>query len=213
MAPTTKPKPSKPPSTGLRRRKLIPPIIQGNVTVGEHCVLGSQAEVRLNSTTESVGLIGDGSLLGNFVSLYEGVQLQGDVVVEDNVHIGYDTVVGVGTRIMYGAYICDRVQIGDGSRIAGFVCDTSVIGDGCTSMGNLVHAYSDPAGDWWGPDEASPVLQDGACIGMGAVVVGGVTIGAGAYVAAGAIVTKDVPANTLVTGTNQHQPRPRPNEA
>lgn len=29
-------------------------------------------------------------------------------------------------------------------------------------MGTLVHAYSDPTADWWGPDEASPVLRDGA---------------------------------------------------
>jgi acetyltransferase-like isoleucine patch superfamily enzyme len=205
--PTTKLKPSEPPPTGLQRRKLIPPTIHGNVTVGEYCVLGSRAEARLNSTTESVGLMGDGSVLGNFVSLYEGVKLQGNVVVEDNVRIGYDTLVGFGTRIMYGAFICDRVQIGTESRIAGFVCDTTVIGDGCTSMGTLVHAYSDPAADWWGPDEASPVLQDGACVGMGALVVGGVTIGTGAYVAAGAIVTKNVPANTLVTGVDRHRPR------
>lgn len=143
MAPTTKPKPSEQPSTGLQRRKLIPPIIQGNVTIGEHCVLGSQAEARLGSATESVGLIGDSSLLGNFVSLYEGVKLQGGVVVEDNVHIGYDTFVGFGARIMYGAYICDggmyRSAPAPGSPVSCATRPSS--GDGCTSMGTLVHAW------------------------------------------------------------------------
>lgn len=37
-------------------------------------------------------------------------------------------------------------------------------------------------------------------IGTGAIVLPGVNIGAGAVIAAGAVVTKDVPANTMVAG-------------
>lgn len=43
-------------------------------------------------------------------------------------------------------------------------------------------------------------IQDGAWIGARATILPGVTIGAGAVVAAGALVTKDVPADTLVAG-------------
>ena len=49
-------------------------------------------------------------------------------------------------------------------------------------------------------------LEDGCLIGIGAVVLNGVTVGAGALVAAGSVVTKDVPAQTLVMGTPA-QPR------
>ncbi|GAE91818.1 2,3,4,5-tetrahydropyridine-2,6-dicarboxylate N-acetyltransferase [Gracilibacillus boraciitolerans JCM 21714] len=38
-------------------------------------------------------------------------------------------------------------------------------------------------------------------VGANAVVLEGVRVGAGAVVAAGAIVTKDVPPNTVVAGT------------
>ena len=44
------------------------------------------------------------------------------------------------------------------------------------------------------------VIGDGCWIGARSLILGGVTIGAGAIVAAGAVVTRDVPANTLVAG-------------
>ena len=49
-------------------------------------------------------------------------------------------------------------------------------------------------------------LEDGCLIGIGAVVLNGVTVGAGALVAAGSVVTRDVPARTLVMGAPA-QPR------
>ena len=44
------------------------------------------------------------------------------------------------------------------------------------------------------------VVERGASIGSGAVILGGVTIGEGATVGAGAVVTQDVPAGTTVAG-------------
>ena len=43
-------------------------------------------------------------------------------------------------------------------------------------------------------------VGDGSWIGAGVKILGGVTIGDGTVVAAGAVVTKDVAANTLVSG-------------
>ncbi|GAA1194709.1 DapH/DapD/GlmU-related protein [Prauserella alba] len=44
------------------------------------------------------------------------------------------------------------------------------------------------------------VLEDDVWVGTAAVITQGVTIGAGAVVAAGAVVTRDVPAGTMVAG-------------
>jgi acetyltransferase-like isoleucine patch superfamily enzyme len=44
------------------------------------------------------------------------------------------------------------------------------------------------------------VVEDGASVGSGAVVLGGVRIGADALVGAGAVVTGDVPAGATVAG-------------
>ena len=46
-----------------------------------------------------------------------------------------------------------------------------------------------------------PVLRRRCRIGAGAVLLPGVAIGEEAFVAAGAVVTRDVPAQTLVMGT------------
>ncbi len=46
----------------------------------------------------------------------------------------------------------------------------------------------------------SITVEDEVWIGAGAIITGGVTIGRGAVVAAGAVVTKDVPPNTVVGG-------------
>jgi acetyltransferase-like isoleucine patch superfamily enzyme len=44
------------------------------------------------------------------------------------------------------------------------------------------------------------LVKKGASIGAGAIIVCGNTIGEGALVGAGAVVTKDVPPNTVVVG-------------
>jgi chloramphenicol O-acetyltransferase type B len=45
------------------------------------------------------------------------------------------------------------------------------------------------------------VIGDGAWIGMRAMIMPGITIGEGAVIASGAIVTRDVPAYTIVAGS------------
>ncbi|AJY77773.1 acetyltransferase [Paenibacillus beijingensis] len=50
-------------------------------------------------------------------------------------------------------------------------------------------------------DDAKPVrIGNHVWIGCRAIILKGVTIGSGAIVAAGSVVTKDVPAGTLVAG-------------
>jgi acetyltransferase-like isoleucine patch superfamily enzyme len=51
--------------------------------------------------------------------------------------------------------------------------------------------------DW---QQLDTVVERGASVGSGAVVLGGVRIGAGALIGAGAVVTRDVAAETIVRG-------------
>lgn len=51
------------------------------------------------------------------------------------------------------------------------------------------------------PRHSKPVIfRKGSVVGAAATILPGVTIGPKAFVAAGSVVTKDVPANTLVAG-------------
>ena len=47
---------------------------------------------------------------------------------------------------------------------------------------------------------AIPWRVDNVWIGSGAIILGGVTIGKNSVIGAGTVVTKDVPANSLVVG-------------
>jgi len=190
-----------------------PVSIAATATVGENCTIGCPREARVqakrasgNAGPASPVTIGARCLVFNQVVIYEGVQVGDNCVIEDQVRIGYDTQIGSGTRLVYGAYICDRVRIGVNARVAGFLCDGTVIGDRSTVMGELVHEYTRPHEGWWETDEEPPVIEADTVVGYGARVVGGVRIGPCSYVAAGAVVTKDVPPLHVVMGTNVQIP-------
>ncbi|MGH3872812.1 MAG: acyltransferase [Pseudonocardiaceae bacterium] len=189
--------------------------IAPSAVIGEYCVLGCLKEARLKgagaelkeSAREAAEVvIGERCLLFNQVVIYEGSRLGDGCVVEDRVRIGYNTCVGYEARLVYGAFICDRVSIGNQARVAGFVCDGTSIGDRSTVMGQLVHEYSRPHRGWWEVDESSPVIHEDVVVGFNATVVGDVSVGPRSYVAAGAVVTRDVPPGYVVTRTNKLTP-------
>ena len=66
-------------------------------------------------------------------------------------------------------------------------------------------------------------VEDNVWIGGGAIILGGVTIGKNSVIGAGTVVTKDVPANSVVVGNpgrvvrtldeNERPAHPHPNSA
>ncbi|WP_077622179.1 2,3,4,5-tetrahydropyridine-2,6-dicarboxylate N-acetyltransferase [Sediminibacillus massiliensis] len=142
-----------------------------------------------------------------------------DYVVENdrrNSAIPLLDLKGINARIEPGAVIRDQVEIGDGCVIMmgaminigsvigeGTMIDMNVTLGGRATVGKNCHigAGSVLAGVIEPPSAKPVVIEDGVVIGANAVVLEGVTVGAGAVVAAGAIVTQDVPPNTLVAGT------------
>jgi acetyltransferase-like isoleucine patch superfamily enzyme len=127
---------------------------------------------------------------------------------EDQVRIGYDALVGRDVQLVYGAYVCDRVNIRSTSAMVHGLPDSCATvrvsgrdrpswGAWCTSTAGHTHR------GWWDVDEPSPVVHEDVVVGFGATVVGGVQLGPRSYVAAGAVVTTDVPPMHIVTGTNQ----------
>jgi len=190
-------------------------VIGQETFVGQNCVLGCPKEETIKRfwpdekkllQAISPVRIGDRSVLCNFVCVYEGTEIGPDCLLEDYVHIGYGSKIGQNVRIMYRSYICDRVTIGNYSRIAGFICDGSEIGEYSTVMGNLVHEYTQPHIDWWKAEESPPKIGSNSVVGLGATVVGGIEIGSHCYIAAGAIVTKSVPPKHVVLGVNRRIP-------
>ncbi|WP_208589404.1 2,3,4,5-tetrahydropyridine-2,6-dicarboxylate N-acetyltransferase [Gracilibacillus suaedae] len=122
----------------------------------------------------------------------------------------------INARIEPGAIIREQVEIGDGAVImfGAMINIGSVIGEGTmidmnaslggrATVGKNCHVGAGAvlAGVIEPPSAQPVVIEDGVVIGANAVVLEGVRVGEGAVVAAGAIVTKDVPPNTVVAGT------------
>jgi len=52
-----------------------------------------------------------------------------------------------------------------------------------------------------------PTLGDEVCVYAGAVIVGGITIGSRSVVGANAVITRNVPPDSIAFGYNQFRPR------
>ena len=96
--------------------------------------------------------------------------------------IGHRAQINSGTIIR----AAESVTIGDDARIGSFVSISDIAG------------HEVVPGD--GIKVAPVVIGSDVWIGRGAIVLPGVTIGDGAVVGAGSVVTKDVPARTVVVG-------------
>jgi len=140
----------------------------------------------------------------------------------DDVEFGSDVVLFSFTNL-YGCRIGDRTRIGPfveiqrGTVIGAdckieshtFICDGVTIEDD-VFVGHGVMFINDnrprAAGEW---QLLPTVVERGASIGSGAVILGGLTIGSGALVGAGAVVTRDVAPGEVVAGVPARATRPR----
>lgn len=99
--------------------------------------------------------------------------------------IGKDTIVTGGLHVDLGA----PVRIGNGVRIGHDV-----------TLLTISHEVGSPHFRAGTSHFGEIVIEDGCWLATRCMVLPGVTLGMGAIVAAGAVVTRDVPPNTLVAG-------------
>ena len=111
--------------------------------------------------------------------------------IRDKVEIGDRAVIMMGAVINIGAVVGEGTMIDMGAVLGG----RATVGKNChIGAGAVLAGVVEPA-------SAKPVvIEDGVLVGANAVVIEGVHVGRGAVVAAGAIVTQDVPDNAVVAG-------------
>lgn len=102
-----------------------------------------------------------------------------------------DVIIGSHTRVGIGNTIIGPVTIGSHVNLAQNITVTA-----------LNHKFDNPdiRIDEQGITTAAVTIGDDVWIGANAVILPGITIGEHSVVAAGAVVTKDVPAHTIVAG-------------
>jgi len=119
--------------------------------------------------------IGDNTKVGTFVE------------IQKNAFIGRNCKISSHTFICEGVNIEDNVFIGHNVTFINDKFPRATAGDGSMQTES----------DW---KVVETFVKKGASIGSSATILCGVTIGENAIVGAGAVVTKDVPPDTVVGG-------------
>ncbi len=129
--------------------------------------------------------LGSGTKVWQFVVIFPGAKIGAECNICAQVLIENDVIIGDRVTVKSG------VQLWDGLRVGNDV----FIGPNATFTNDKF-----PRSKQYPAEFPQTVIEEGASIGAGAVILPGITIGARALVAAGSVVTKDVAPDSLVRG-------------
>jgi UDP-2-acetamido-3-amino-2,3-dideoxy-glucuronate N-acetyltransferase len=135
---------------------------------------------------------GDNVIVSPFTNLY-GCRIGDETRIGPFVEIQRDAVIGARCKIQSHAFICTGVTIED----------EVFVGHGTLFINDKFPRATSDIGVLKTQDDwvmVRTVVEHGAALGSGAVVLGGVRIGAGALIGAGAVVTRDVASGETVAG-------------
>lgn len=148
-------------------------------------IIGARARIRAGAIIYGDVEIGDDFQTGHQVLLREHTKIGRHVLLGTQSVIDGQVTIGDFVKIETHVYIPTHVEIGS------FV----FIGPGVTITNDR---YPLKLRDQYKPEGC--ILEDGVTIGGGVTILPGVRIGRDSFVAAGAIVTKDIPPDSMVIG-------------
>jgi acetyltransferase-like isoleucine patch superfamily enzyme len=137
------------------------------------------------------------SKVTNYVA--KTAQIGKNVKIWHFAYVGDKTIIGDNVMIGSLAHIDYNVKIGNNTRIEGsvYIPPLTVIGNNVFIAPGATFT-NDPYP--MSPKMIGVTVEDGAIIAARAVLKPGITIGKNAVVGMGAVVTKDVPSETVVIG-------------
>ena len=129
--------------------------------------------------------IGDETTVWQYAVILKGATIGTNCNVNCLTFIENDVTVGNNVTIKSGVYLWDGIAVGNDVFIGPNVTFTN-------------DKY--PRSKQYPETFQQTTIEDGASIGAGAVILGGVTIGKKAMVGAGSVITKNIPAGELWVG-------------
>ena len=182
-------------------------VIGDGCVIEDHAVLGKRPRLARGSSAK--GEVG-GLVLGDRVTVcagavvFAGANIEEEAIIGDQSYVRERSRIGPGSVIGRGSVVDNDVAIGARVRVQTNVYLTAftVIEDD-VFVGPCAMTTNDDTMSRHGPDMQlrGATLRRACRVGGAAVLTPGVEIGEEAFVAAGAIVTKNVPARTVVMGT------------
>jgi len=136
--------------------------------------------------------------MGKDVKIYDFVNLYG-CTIDDGTKIGTfveiqkNAFIGKNCKISSHTFICEGVHIEDNVFVGHNV---TFINDKLPRATNIDGSIQTDS-DW---KVVETFIKKGASIGSSSTIMCGITIGENSIVGAGAVITKDVPPNSVVAG-------------
>jgi UDP-2-acetamido-3-amino-2,3-dideoxy-glucuronate N-acetyltransferase len=136
--------------------------------------------------------VGKNVRIFNFVNAY-GCSIDENTKVGTFVEIQKGSSIGKNCKISSHTFICEGVHIEDNVFIGHGVMFTNDLFPKATNANGSQQSEAD-----WKVIET--VVKKGASIGSNATILCGIIIGENSLIGAGAVVTKDVPPNSVIAG-------------
>jgi UDP-2-acetamido-3-amino-2,3-dideoxy-glucuronate N-acetyltransferase len=130
--------------------------------------------------------------LSQFINLY-GCEIGDDCKIGAFVEVQKNARVGRRCKISSHTFICEGVTIEDGVFIGHSVVFINDRYPRATNSKGTLQTEKD-----WAVEPT--LVKTGASIGSGSTILANITVGENAIVGAGSVVTRDVPANSIVAG-------------
>lgn len=150
--------------------------------------------VTINNDRQSLNNVslGQGVRIFSFVNAY-GCSIDDNSKIGAFVEIQKGVTIGKNCKISSHTFICEGVHIEDNVFVGHGVMFTNDLFPRATNADGSMQTEAD-----WKCIET--FVKKGASIGSNATILCGITIGENSMVGAGAVVTRDVPPNTIVAG-------------
>lgn len=173
-------------ANAIINRRNIDKLLSAGVTIVDPATTYIHGEVEAGSDTIIYPhcVIEGGVKIGKNCRIGPFTRLRPATILEDNVQVGNFTEI-VRSRVGRGSKIKHHSYIGD-----------AVVGKGVNIGAGTITANYD------GKKKSSTVIEDGAFVGVGSILIAPVRIGKNALIGAGSVVTKNknVPEGVTVAG-------------
>ena len=195
--------------------------IGANVRIDDHVVVGKWPLRAVNSILKPTQqldptAIGDRCMIGTHATVYRGCAMGHSILVADQATLRERTSIGDFTIVGRGVVVENDCTVGRYCKLETecYITAYSTIEDRvfiapqvATSNDNFIGRTEERFQHFKGV-----TVRRGGRIGVGSVILPGRTIEADGVVAAGSVVTRDVPARTIVMGGPARTLRPVPEE-
>lgn len=168
------------------------------ITHGKHIRCGKN--VKFEDFSEIHGLCSDGLNFGDYVTISRGV------MIRPSSYYGGD--YGIGLTMGEHSSIGPYGYVGCSGRIT--IGKNVMFGPKCSLFAeNHVFSNKDSSIKSQGVQQKGITIEDDCWIGSNVTILDGVTIGKGSVIGAGTLVTKDIPAGSVVVDKREKKIRER----